>query len=140
MDSDMPEAMFRAPKRRKILRTRLREEEDAEITGVPNASQTIQSPRQEEATLPHSSTAVDATNDAEEEYSVADILRRRKAGKQRRAGIEFTNTKAQVQSSSAASQSASLVPVDSGKDALEVASSRFTAQTGQVADVMDKHM
>lgn len=134
MDSDTPETIFRAPKRRKIFRARQREEEDTASGSANTAPQRLPAARDDE-TLP-----AQLVQENEEQSSVADIIRRRKAGKQRKVGIEFSNTKAHPESSSFATQSTAIVPAHDGKNVLEVAASRFTAQTGQVADVMDQHM
>lgn len=135
----MAEPTFRAPKRRKIFRVRPREEE--EEVG-PNSESGIgtTTPDGTASDLALAQSVEKVIPDTEDLSSVADVLRRRKAGKQRKAGIEFTSSKTALPSSSSASVSTALVPVDSDQNALEVVSSRFTAQTGQVADVMDKHM
>jgi hypothetical protein len=136
----MTEAVTRAPKRRKIIRVR-RQEEDAGDTSdainLPAWKQSADPENTAQADLPRTNDG-DGNNGASE-LSVTEILRRRKTGKQRRAGIEFSNTRTGTRSN-APPTSTALVPIDERQNALESTTNRFTPQTGQVADTQDKHM
>ncbi|KAF2426193.1 hypothetical protein EJ08DRAFT_663381 [Tothia fuscella] len=134
----MTEPTFRAPKRRKVFRSRPKEENEDEH-GAIFAQKQYPTP-EIEPVLSQGQAREEPEEDGEQYSSVADILRRRKAGKQRKAGIEFTSTKTTTFADPITSQLTALVPVDNGQSVMEKATGRFTAQTGQVADVMDKHM
>ena len=76
----------------------------------------------------------------EEPMSVAEILRQRKAAALRRkAGIEFTNIPT---STSTAPQTSDALAVREDETPADIKAviERFAPQTGQVSDVVDKHM
>jgi hypothetical protein len=128
MDTEITDTTFRAPKRRKIFRSRVRDE-DEELRG--EAVSTL---------IPASRT--EGLNPDEPELSVAEILRRRRAGKPRRAGIEFSATKSGTQSTPSAAQSTALVLMEEDKTVLEPGVNRFMREQGPVkaSEVTSKHM
>jgi hypothetical protein len=122
-------SMFRANKRRKVYRKRVGDDDEE---GASNTATQSPSP------VPEGQRASSFPRDTEDtETSLAAILKRRKLAKGRKAGIEFTNSE---QRGLQPSQSNSLVPVEPEMTASELAASRFTKQTGQVAEAHDKHM
>jgi hypothetical protein len=129
---EMSEATFRAPKRRKIFRTRPQEDEAGDA----------QPHTEIRAALTLGPKAVDTPEDGNSEISMADILRRRKAGKVRKAGLEFGAAKSWIQTTSPPPHSIALVPIADDKAALDSAGNRFMPERGpnKVTEVTSKHM
>ncbi|KAJ9667822.1 hypothetical protein H2201_002008 [Coniosporium apollinis] len=144
IDNETAEPLFRPSKRRKVFHKRLNDDE-TESAQVPPTS-TPAATAAEERPLPVVSTAPDTLGQAlketlEADLSVAEILRRRKMGRARRAGIEFSNTAQTQRSASETPRSSNaLVVVDQERSVLDAAAGRFAPQTGQSVDVLDKHM
>jgi len=131
--------LFRTSKRQRVFRRR-EESPDANTQGQV-VSDTIT-----ESTNPHHPVISNTFNDTSPQRDTPDddstprlnaLLRQRKATV-RRAGIAFSNTAQRTQEDQ--SLSASLTMTEEKPDVLEQASQRFTMQTGEVADVHDKHM
>ncbi|KAI9792736.1 MAG: hypothetical protein M1833_001017, partial [Piccolia ochrophora] len=142
------EALFRPSKRRKFYRKRVGSNDV-----VPSDHPTAGPPRPDltsppEHPLPTNGDASDAHADADGglgKLSLADIMRLRKAGRQRRGGIEFTTSGADSSHSRSAVLSnadmiaamtdpSSVVPED-----VAAVVNRFAPQTGEVSDV-NKHI
>ena len=136
--------LFRPSKRRKFYRKRT----DAEDEGLP----TLPSPPPPPPPPPLESMTVDelishhahlneSQNEKadEEPLSVAEILRQRKAMMRRKGGIEFTNSHTSS-STTPHTSDALLVKEDDTPADIKSVIERFAPQTGQVADVADKHM
>jgi hypothetical protein len=126
MDTEMPEALFRAPKRRKIFRSRAREDEVAD---------------EAEANITTRTSGAITLDDDGPQLSVAEILRRRKMGKSRKAGVEFNVAKSRSRSTPPP-QSTALIPIDEDKAVMDTAVNRFLPEQGpnKVTEVTSKHM
>ena len=135
------EPLFRASKRRKVLRRRLNDDNDAPSVNSQNQSRPLTTSSSTAASS-HSPLETAVLVELEEHVlPMAEILRRRKLAKARRAGIEFSNTSQNTHSNSTPQQpSDALVSIDDGRSAVKAAVNRFAPQTGKVADVLDKHM
>ena len=135
------EPLFRASKRRKVLRRRLNDDNDAPLVNPQNQLRPLTTSSSAAASS-HSLLETAAPTEPEERVlTIAEILRRRKLAKARRAGIEFSNTSQNTHSNSTPQQpSDALVSIDDGRSAVKAAVNRFAPQTGKVADVLDKHM
>jgi hypothetical protein len=128
----MSEATFRAPKRRKIFRVRAREEATDEAQPDPEL----------QVKLIPAPGAEDNPEDGSSDLLVADILRRRKTGKVRKAGIEFSIAKPGTRSTPPPPQSTALLPIEDDKAVLDSAVNRFMPERGpnKVTEVTSKHM
>jgi len=131
ISEDTPQILFRAAKRRKLYRKRIDEEDVDDTPAINDQNEPTDAPQ--------------ATNDAgdtEESESpattMAEILKKRKLVKLRRAGIEFSNSA--HSSAPRTPQPNALASAEPEMTASELAASRFTRQTGVVADAQDKHM
>ena len=111
-------ALFRPAKRRKFQRPK-RANEDQDVDAP------LASPDKEQS---------NHTSDAP---ALTQILKLRKANRNRRQGIEFSTTKTAVEAEP--SMSNSLTTTEPQADRLRAISDRFVGHTGQVVDV-DKHM
>jgi hypothetical protein len=112
-------ALFRPKKRRKFQRPKHASEDqdvDAPLTSPDNEEQ---------------------SNHTSDAPALAEILKLRKANRNRRHGIEFSTSKAVPEADS--SMSTSLTTTEPQADRLRAISDRFVGHTGQVVDV-DKHM
>ncbi|KAF2807754.1 uncharacterized protein BDZ99DRAFT_65281 [Mytilinidion resinicola] len=133
LDAKPSEPLFRASKRRKIFRKAV-EDESHEIT----SPQSLATPESHTRT-PQDNAETEGQKDGG--LSMAEILRRRKQGKTRRAGIEFSNSSQTSTRAAAPPPSDALIPhTDDNRSAVDIAAKRFAPQTGKVADVHDKHM
>ena len=135
------EPLFRASRRRKVLRRRLNDDNDVPLVNSQNQSRPLTTSSSTAASS-HPPLEIAAPVEPEEHIlPMAEILRRRKLAKARRAGIEFSNSSQNTRSNSTPPRpSDALVSMDDGRFALEAAVNRFAPQTGKVADVLDKHM
>lgn len=134
------EPLIRPAKRRKFYRKHNAENVDNSVA-TPTSSE-------HSTALPLSlTTDVDkpdseAAGEDEESHplTMAEILRRRQAARNRRGGIEFTNTNTNTKGEGIPTEPAptTLEKGDPSKE-LHTVVNRFAPQTGQVADV-DKHM
>lgn len=143
VDNGSAAPVFRVAKRRKVMLRRQDAREDefapatADVAASPSPMGTLDSGRESSASILQRIEASDR------DVSVAELLRRRKQGKARRAGIEFTSDSGQQRANAEAMVTE---PQDSGAtskkkhSAIEVAANRFAPQTGQVVDELDKHM
>lgn len=132
-----PEPLFRASKRRKVMRKLFDDEE-------PHAASTSTDFSAPPPVLPENvgsqpDTSVERSASAEAEdgsLSVAEILRRRKLAKGRRTGIQFSNALDEHHGTGSEEQRVHVT----GQSAIEAANNRFAPQTGLVTNVEDKHM
>jgi len=141
MSTDEP--LFRPAKRRKFYRKRNEENDGENIASpVPLITQaSLTRPPLTEADH-EDEVSEEAASDIEDStrFAIAEILRRRKAARNRRGGIEFTNSTISSMSVSATPQpSGALSEKDESPREVQTVVNRFAPQTGQVADV-DKHM
>ena len=114
-------ALFRPNKRRKFQRARPRTEDEDNRTEVASSAAETQERNGQGAEAP----------------AIAEILKSRKAQRNRRHGVEFSNARTNKPSEN--SVSTSLTTIDPQVDKLRAISDRFVGHTGQVVDV-DKHM
>jgi len=112
-------ALFRPAKRRKFQRPK-RANEDQDVDAP------LASPDKEEQ-----------SNHTSDAPALTEILKLRKANRNRRQGIEFSTAKSVAEAES--SMSDSLTTIEPPPDRLRAISDRFVGHTGQVVDV-DKHM
>lgn len=144
IEDEPAEPRFRPSKRRKVFRKRLNDDDTAIAQALPTSTADVIAA--EERVVPATTTIAETNEQGPErapeaDLSVADILRRRKLGKARRGGIEFSNAAQAQRSMSETPQSSNaLVVVDQERSVLDVAAGRFAPQTGQRVDVLDKHM
>jgi hypothetical protein len=133
--------MFRVSKRRKVLRkpNQHLDQDDTEVQSIPTVEP---SPPPDAPSATENLLGPRALNDVEQETtSVADVLRR-KLARSRKLGVGFSNLSIGPQHSvedAGDSMSHSNAP-DEESRLLEAAVNRFAPQTGQVTDVLDKHM
>ena len=134
------EALFRPAKRRKFYRRHNPNDDDNSMATSQSTERSTTIPRTagSYAAEGNSEVAVDAEKN--NHFTMAEILRRRQAARNRRGGIEFTNNPSSTMSEVETSQSSGAM-VEKSDPAKEVQTvvNRFAPQTGQVADV-DKHM
>ncbi|KAF2495662.1 hypothetical protein BU16DRAFT_487312 [Lophium mytilinum] len=129
LDAKPSEPLFRASKRRKIFRKT-----------VDDESNDITSP-QSESHAPTPRDVAEPGDEKDQGLSMAEILRRRKQGRTRRAGIEFSSaSQPSTRTAAPPSSDALVLHTDDNRSAVDVAAKRFAPQTGKVADVHDKHM
>lgn len=123
MDVDTTEnsSLFRPAKRRRFQRRR-NPTEDGDLHA--------------EAASPDTSAGEDGSHPLDEP-AFSEILRHRRANKNRRQGIEFSTTRPTTATN--ATMSPSLATKEPPVDGLKAISDRFIGHTGQVVDV-DKHM
>lgn len=137
LDDETNTPLFRAAKRRKISRKRQEDEEaeslvPAEPTGPHSPSQTREAP---ESHPPRAQREHDGV------LSVSEVLRRRKLGKPRRAGIEFSNIHQAHHGTSSIPQTPdAAAAANETRSVVDIAATRFAPQTGEVAEVTNKHM
>lgn len=131
--------IFRARKRPKHARKRTTEDDEPQtIAEETYLSPPAQSPT--EAHTPQSSADNAASPEPQDEnFSMAEILRRRNQLKRRRGGLQFSSSShnAERRSSTGASDALVPVPVDAGQ---AVFAKSFVPQTGKTVDVEDKEM
>lgn len=138
------EASFRSSKRRKIFRRRAGSDEDAgtglDIHELCSAMPVPDAPLNKVGppSAPYRESSPESAS--EDGLNVAEIIRRRKIGKVRRGGIEFSNMQNRGSHEGAIATSEALVPVEQEVSISETAAKRFAPQTGQVKDVLNKHM
>lgn len=126
-DLTQVEPLFRASKRQRVFRRR----DESPEASIENGTE---STLMRDGTV--TSIAVVPVTDSTPQLST--LLRQRKPPN-RRTGIAFSNGSQNVRDSEA--QPLDLVLAAEEKpNVVEQASRRFTAQTGQVADIHDKHM
>lgn len=144
-DSSGP--VFRAPKRRKVLRRR--EGSPTEATGVslavlsPRATQTAAKPIAVQTSGTSGADLIEEGAAEEGDLSVAEIIRQRKLGKTtRRRGIEFNKVSERDGRGLAPADTPSnaLVLAKEEVDIVQLVGNRFAPQTGTVAEVGDEHM
>ena len=138
---------FRPAKRRKVYRQRddndsILEADDA--TSLPIGGISAETPSTLEELVEQARNATDMVheNDAEPPLPVAEILRRRRVTRNRRGGIEFSNTgqgTKPVPQPAQPTDALALVDKDDTAADVKTVVNRFAPQTGQVLDV-DKHM
>lgn len=144
IEDEPAEPLFRPSKRRKVFRKRLHDDDTAIAQAPPTSTAGVIAA--EERVVPATTTTAETNEQGPErapeaDLSVAEILRRRKLGKARRGGIEFSNAAQAQRSMSETPQSSNaLAVVDQERSVLDVAAGRFAPQTGQRVDVLDKHM
>lgn len=127
------EPLFRASKRRKIFRRRDESPEATKRDMPVNVLETTAV--DEEQPMP---AALGLANSHDEPPQLGSLLRQRKPVS-RRGGIAFSNSSSANQDALMPSSDLALI-TDDKPNAIEQASRRFTVQTGQIAEVHDKHM
>ena len=138
---------FRPSKRRKFYRKRDDSDSNLEGDGIRSLSHggppaEVPTTLEELVEQARNTTGVEHEVDAEPQLSVTEILRRRRAARSRRGGIEFSNVGHGTKANSDTAQHPNAVVVIDKDDSLaeiKTVVDRFAPQTGQVADV-DKHM
>jgi hypothetical protein len=130
---------FRPKKRQKVYRKRDTDDEDLPDTRHQTpASPTSQSLDE----LPNRSAAAPAKQASS--ATVASLIRQRQALQRKRLGIEYSATKAtgEAQSSLTSQLVNESRPIFETEhdDEADMVAMRFAPQTGQVADIADKHM
>lgn len=142
--------LFRVAKRRKVTHRRpgVRDDDDDDLTRSTPEASISNPPNAPTGALDEagdgSVAALDQTDVADQDTSVAELLRRRKLGKARRAGIEFTSDtmphRVRMDNESDVELRESGVVSEQRRSAIDAATNRFAPQTGQVVDQLDKHM
>ena len=134
--AESQQPLFRPSKRRKFMRKRPDDDNkdsdqmDHQATGPSNTS-----PLPTEAASPE--MPEDDTPSAATVPSISEILRMRKAGRNRKGGIEFTQASTKPKP---ADSSDELISRESVQEAVEKVVNRFAPQNGQVSADVDKHM
>ena len=136
-EGDNSSDILRPSKRRKFYRKRTHTEDEGStlLSVPPSQSMTVDELISHHA---HLTETQDQRLD-EETFSVAEILRQRKAALRRKGGIEFTNNHASTSTTAEASDALVVKEDDTPAD-IKAVIERFAPQTGQVSDVADKHM
>lgn len=146
-DKPLTDPAFRPAKRRKFYRRRDNSDSNPEphgITSLPLGGISAQTPTTLEELVKQARDSTDMVHedDGEPQLLVAEVLRRRRAARNRRGGIEFSNVGHNTKLSSEPAHSTdalALVDKDDTMAVVKTVVNRFAPQTGQVADV-DKHM
>ena len=138
-----PSDLFRPAKRRRFYRKRIDTEDDKASDG-PSPQPTAISQLQtvdELISQNGNGQSLDAHEEEDNQPSIADLIRQRKAIQRRRGGIEFTNLNPSLLSSDTATPIGAVV-LREDETAADMKSviERFTPQTGQVTETTDKHM
>lgn len=140
MEGPPPESMFRASKRRKVMRKRPTDDDgDDQISSRTPVSA---HPTDNGAVLSAAETPTNGEVQEEEDQDAyaEQVLRQRRPLVARRRGIGFSTSstpKAMAVTSEAVDASSALVPIES---TAELAAGRFVAPTGHIASTDDKHM
>ena len=146
-DTSSSDPAVRPAKRRKFYRQRDNSDSNLKINGItslPIGGISAETPSTLEELVEQARNATEVLheNDDEPQLSVAEILRRRRAARNRRGGIEFSNvgygTKP-ISESAQPTDALALTDKDDTVADVKTVVNRFAPQTGQVADV-DKHM
>lgn len=137
------DGMSRPFKRRKFYRKRADSpHDDPDSASFPDISKSVLLPNtvaDEPTTVPQPADAEQTRND-DSHFTIAELLRRRKAVQRRRGGIEFTNNApATERSVEKPRPGEEVLENEDSLDKILTVVDRFAPQTGQVADV-DKHM
>ena len=126
--------VFRASKRRKIFRKRHEDEDDNQST--TNQYEALD----QSSILPTSSHEYRDADEGERGEGVGAASVRR-PGAHRKAGVGFSNSQTQrLVESEEPDESRAMIRSDPSASATAVASSRFTAPSGQAVVKDDKHM
>lgn len=136
--------LFRPSKRRQFYRKRTETDDENLAPASPLAQSVSPAPAAPAPSMKEPEYAAPSSihsNDGPP-FSVADILRQRKAVQRKKGGVEFTSS---ASSSSAPPQvSSALITKEEAEDGIptDIKSviSRFAPQTGQVSEETDKHM
>lgn len=131
-------------KKRKVYRRRPQsedeEEESVHIASPPTTTHSELMSLNEMIRLSSHNADAKADDKVETPFSVAEVLRQRKATQRRRGGIEFRHGGTAVTHDSPGTQATSSPQDEEQKlDKIITVVDRFAPQTGQVADV-DQHM
>ena len=135
------EPLFRASKRRKIFRRRetgLSPAAEAQQAGGFPEPQT--DPDASETTEAAHSTPGNITFDETRHTGFNEALRKRKAARSRRGGVEFSREKDAKPEATQEDDSHALIQREDAPSALVEASQRFAPQTGVVSEKHDRHM
>ena len=146
-DTSSTNPAFRPSKRRKFYRKRDDSDSNLEGDGIRSLSDggppaEVPTTLEELVEQARNATGVEHEADAEPQLSVTEILRRRRAARSRRGGIEFSNAGHGTKANSDSAQHINaivLIEKDDSVADIKTVVDRFAPQTGQVADV-DKHM
>lgn len=146
-DNPLRDSAFRPAKRRKFYRQRDKSDSNPEINGntsLPIGGISAQTPTTLAELVEQARHSADMVHedDAQSQLPVAEIIRRRRAARNRRGGIEFSNVGYSSKLNSEPAHSTdtlALVEKDDTMAGVKTVVNRFAPQTGQVADV-DKHM
>ena len=134
------EPLFRAAKRRKFYRKHNANDDENGVAARISSEHSIAVPRTEGTHTDPDDNQTARDGETETHHTMAEVLRRRQAARNRRGGIEFTNSTSTTKSDFAPPQpSGPLVEKGEPPKDLHPVADRFAPQTGQVADV-DKHM
>lgn len=139
MDPAPPEPMFRASKRRKVMRKRANDDSSDQAS-----SQAPISARPTDIAValsaPETSTYQERVTEEEQGGPAEQVLRQRKPLGARKRGIGFSNSitpRASATDDATEAGSSAMVPTET---TVEFAASRFVAPTGHVAITDDRHM
>lgn len=146
-DNPLTDSAFRPAKRRKFYRQRDKGDSNPEINGntsLPIGGISAQTPTTLAELVDQARNSADMVHedDAKSQLPVADIIRRRRAARNRRGGIEFSNVGYSSKLNSEHAHSTDTLALVENNDTMagvKTVVNRFAPQTGQVADV-DKHM
>lgn len=146
-DKPLTDPAFRPAKRRKFYRQRDNSDSNPEpngITSLPLSGISAQTPTTLEELVEQARNSTDMLHedDGEPQLLVAEVLRRRRAARNRRGGIEFSNVGYSTKVSSASAHPTDALAMADKDDSMadvKTVVNRFAPQTGQVANV-DKHM
>lgn len=135
------EPLIRPAKRRKFYRKHNAEDVDNSVATPTSSEHSTALPLS--ATTDVNKRDSEAAGEDEESHrlTMTEILRRRQAARNRRGGIEFTNSNTNTKNEGTPPAEPATTTVEKGDPARELQTvvNRFAPQTGQVADV-DKHM
>lgn len=148
-ETSLTDLVSRPAKRRKFYRQRNDSDNNFAANGVPPlplGGITAETPSTLEELVEQARNSTDTVHededDPEPQLPVAEILRRRRAARNRRGGIEFSNVGHGTKLSSELAQPTDVLALVDKDDTIadvKTVVNRFAPQTGQVADV-DKHM
>ena len=134
------EPLFRAAKRRKFYRKHNANDDENSVAAQISSVHSIAVPRTAGTPTDPNDNEIASDSKAETSLTMAEVLRRRQTARNRRGGIEFTNSTSTTKSDFAIPQpSGAMIEKGEPPKDLHPVADRFAPQTGQVADV-DKHM
>lgn len=130
------EPPFRPSKRRKFYRKHNAEDDDTTVATPVSLEYSTALPTTAGPQPDKPDDDLATENEEDNRRRTAEVLRRRQAARNRKGGIEFSNTKSEPTPSQ---PSNTLIERADPAKELQTVVNRFAPQTGQVADV-DKHM